>query len=246
MKKIASFIMCLFLSCSVHASFIEHKNYSNVLTEPFWTNNNLELDILRLNWADSLGDDPSEQKSFTDYMTFIANSPGQWRWATNEEFLFIVNWFDSDSFNTGWSADQNEGTNLFFELNGLGPKYFGTGPNGEVYQEGFDHESYSYWQFGTLIDDIFTFTWFADFGDQVNANCPDWSVLCNSGYLDTNSPHGFTALSAIEMSDLNIAPLLVRSLQTIIDPSVVNPIPEPKNILMIVICMAGLICFRRN
>ena len=246
MNKIASFIAFALISCSAHASFIENKNYLNVSAEPFWTNNNLGLEILRLDWADSLGEGPSEQKSFADYKEFIDDSENQWRWATSDEFLLIVNWFDSDSLNTGWSADQNVGSNLFFELNGLGPKYFGTGQNGEVYQEGFDHESYSYWQFGTLINDIFTFTWFADFGDQVDGDCPDWSVLCHSGYLDINSPHGFTASYAIEMDDLNIAPLLVRASQTDAEPPEVNPIPEPTNTLMMVAAIVGLMCYRRT
>ncbi len=245
MKTIVSFIMFALISCSTHGSFIEHDSYSNEVAEPFWTNNNLGLDILRLHWADSLGEDPTQQKSFADYNTFINNSQDQWRWATGEEFLLIVNWFDSDLLNAGWSVDQNQGTNLFFELNGLGPRYYGTGPNGEVYQQGFDHESYSYWQFGTLIDDTFTYTWFADFGDQVDAVCPDWSVLCHSGYLDINSPHGFTDYTAIAMGDLNIAPLLVRVSQSDVQLPIVNPIPEPTTALIIVSCVAGLICYRR-
>lgn len=241
MKKLTSFIAIALLSGSAHASFIEGENYSYDVADAFWTNYDLELDILKLDWADSLGSDRSEQASFSDVLSFTEENQGQWRWATSSEFDAIVNWFDTDAQNSGWSAGQQVGTDLFFEINGVGPKLFGTGTNGEVYNDGYDHHGYTYWQFNTLLDEGIKLTWFADFGE----NCPDWSVLCNSGYLDQSTPHGFTAAFAMAETSFNVAPLLVRDSADAQTPPV-HRIPEPTTLLMMAAGLVGFIRYRRS
>jgi hypothetical protein len=240
MKKVVSILITAFMSVSLHAALIEGDNYTSDDSNFYWTNKDLSLDVLRLDWADTLGEARTEQKSFDDYNSFT--STGEWRWATGAELLSIINWFDTDLNNAGWSEAQNAGTNLFFDLNGFGPRYFGSGINGEIYQEGFDHEGYTYWQFGTLLNNTFEHTWFADFGDQVSALCPAWSVLCNSGYIDLNTPHGFTMDNAIEMLDINVAPLLVRNSGS---NTLANNVSEPLSTILFLGALGGLLFYRR-
>jgi len=225
-----------------HAAFINGVNYSSDDNDAFWTNNDLSLDILRLNWADTLGGVSSEQKSIVDYNAYVDDNGDGWRWATVAEFDSLVNWFDSDPINSGWSVDQNIGTNLFFELNGYGPLYYGTGTGGQVYQNGYDHEGYTYWQFGTLFEDQFEYNWFADFGDQLaSVDCPIWSVLCNSGFLDADSNLGFTNFFAVELASLNIAPLLVR--QQAVQVAVVS---APAGIMLALLGLVGMARIKRS
>jgi hypothetical protein len=243
MKKLTSILIAMLVSVSSHAALIDGANYTTDDTNNYWTNIDLSLDVMRLDWADTLGGSSSQQKSFDDYDDFVNQTQHDWRWATGAELFSILNWFDTDPVNQGWSAEQNIGINLFFSLNGYGPKYYGTGTNGEVYQNGYDHEGYTYWQFGTMLNNTFEYTWVADFGDQVSAFCPAWSVLCNSGYLDIDTPHGFTLLEAMQDATRNIAPLLVRTNDTATNASNVT---TPLNISLFLTGLLGLVLYRRR
>lgn len=221
------------------ASFINGDNYRSNEKDIFWINNDLSLDILRLSWSDTLGGETDELKSLAEVEAYVADNQEGWRWATIVEFTDIVNWFDTDMNNVGWSVSQNIGTNLFIEINGFGSKYYGTGTAGEVYQNGYDHEGYTYWQFGTLFEGLFEDTWLADFGDQFDdITCPIWSVHCNSevnqGYLDLNTPWGWTTY-AMGLRDYNVAPLLVRT----------SNVSEPTVILLVLLAMIGMTRARR-
>lgn len=222
------------------ASFINGENYTSNDQDSFWINNDLSLDILRLSWADTLGQKIDQQKSLNEIESFVASNQDGWRWATVSEFTDIVNWFDTDPNNAGWSDAQNLGTNLFIELNGFGSKYYGLGANGEIYQNGYDHEGYTYWQFGTIFDGIFNDTWLADFGDQYDSvSCPAWSIHCNSigdqGYLDLNSHWGWTTY-AMGLKEYNVAPLLVRAAN----------VSAPAGILLALIGLMGIVRTRRR
>lgn len=242
MKKIASFIAIALISGSAHASFIEGDNYSNDVADAFWTNNDLGLDILRLEWADTLGTGLfGTQASFEDVTSFTQSNEDGWRWATASEFGALASWFDTDSTTAGWSTHQQEATELFFSLNGVGGKYFGTGPNGEVYNDGYDHHGYSYWQFNTLLENEYHYAWVADFNEE----CPSWSVLCESGSFAYNGHLGYTLGYTMADAEHNIAPLLVRSSGNTQTP-VVNQIPEPMTILMMVAGIAGFVRYRRT
>lgn len=240
MKKIlATFIAVLISTCS-HATYISGDNYSSDENKAFWTNNDLSLDLLRLSWSGTLGGEIQEQKTLAEIEAFVANNQEGWRWATVNEFTNLVNWFDTDPNSVGWSTEQNIGTNLFVELNGLGSKYNGVGTGGEVYQNGYDHEGYTYWQFGTLFEGIFEDTWLADFGDQFDSvTCPVWSVHCNNignqGYLDLDTPWGWTTY-ALGFEDYNVAPLLVRSIN----------VTEPTGILVALLGLVGIGRLRRS
>jgi hypothetical protein len=240
MKIKFNLLFILLMSTPSFASFINGENYISNKKDNFWVNNDLSLDILRLSWAATLGEKIEQQKTLGEVESYVANNQEGWRWATVSEFTAIVNWFDTDTNNTGWSDDQNIGTNLFVEINGFGSKYYGEGAGGEVYQNGYDHEGYTYWQFGTLLDGIFNDTWLADFGEQYDTvSCPVWSIHCNSfgnqGYLDLNSPWGWTTY-AMGLKDYNVAPLLVRAIN----------VAEPTGVLLAFIGIIGLVKTRRR
>ena len=151
MKIKLSLLFIALISMPTFASFINGDNYISNEKDIFWVNNDLSLDILRLNWSDTLGGKVEEQKTLAEIEAYVSDNQEGWRWATVAEFTDVVNWFDTDTNNVGWSVDQNIGTNLFIEINGFGSKYYGTGAGGEEYQSGYDHEGYTYWQFGTLL-----------------------------------------------------------------------------------------------
>jgi hypothetical protein len=203
-------VVLLFISSFANSTLLESKNYLNNVNNNYWTNLDLGIDVLRLNWADTLGG--SNQADLSDYDSFINNSNNTWRYATWSEFLGLVDWFDTDPNSNGWSEDQNVGGNLFFDLNLFGPAY--------VDQYGFDHEGYTYWQFGSFNNDNnLEYVWFADFGDQDDrVDCVSWSVLCFSSYFpDANTPM-WTADHAISLDGINVAPVLVRDLPVVSSP----------------------------
>lgn len=222
-----------------NASVIEGVNYLSDPAKKFWTNIDLGLDVLRLDWADTLG--TGQQKSLSDYNAFTTQNG--WRFATWQEFTRLYQWFDTDPIKNGWSEAQNSGANLFFSLNGYGPAF--------TSQQGFDHEGYTYWQFGTKnpsanspSDSPMTYVWFADFGDQnPNVTCVSWSVLCRAAYFpDANTPM-WNDNNSLGKGSINVAPLLVRT----IEPDVVTDIPEPSTlVLLLTSLMASLVCLRKR
>lgn len=244
---LASVVLC----GSANAVFVEGEDYVNNTQNNYWTNLDLDLDILRLDWVDTLGGPQNEQKSLADYETFIADSNDEWRFATWDEFTDLYTWFDTDPTFNGWSQEQNLGANLFFDLNGYGPAF--------ETQAQFNDVGYTYWQFGTLNPDAngnpLSYIWFADFGDQVEGvDCPDWSVLCRSGYITNYSGVStelhddnpmWTAVGAIGMQGINVAPLLVRgaATQTTTPPTVVS---EPQTLSIFALAALPMLLMRRR
>ncbi|MDM7859886.1 PEP-CTERM sorting domain-containing protein [Alteromonas sp. ASW11-36] len=223
--------LLLLLSASANANLIESENYTNDSNNNYWTNLDLGLDVLRLDWVDTLGSD--SQVDLAGYQQFVADSKGAWRFATWAEFVSLYNWFDTDPTTNGWSIAQNVGGNLFFELNGYGPDH--------TDQYGFDHEGYTYWQFGTLnADEELEFVWFADFGDQdERVVCVEWSVLCMHSYFpDVGSPM-WTAANAIGMASINVAPVLVRDFVGSFSARIAN-VSEPSIMWMLLTGMIFL------
>ena len=245
----AILIIVMMFCAHANAAFINGTHYLNNASQNYWTNLDLNLDILRLNWVDTLGGQQTEQKSLADYQSFISSTTDGWRFATWNEFTSIYTWFDTDSQYNGWSQAQNTGTNLFFDLNGFGPAF-------EV-QSHFNNVGYTYWQFGTLNPNYpnnsynpMSYIWFADFGDQVDGvDCPAWSVLCRSGYITNYSGLStelhddnpmWTAVGAIGMQNINVAPLLVR--QTSSHPA---PIDEPSAYSLFLVTVLSFLLSRK-
>ncbi|GGW91958.1 hypothetical protein [Alteromonas halophila] len=248
-------------SGSASASFIDSKDFSSKNENSYWTNHDLGLDFLRLEWADTLGADvknAANQKTLEDFNTFVETNDEGWRFATMGEFDSYINWFDSDPNIDGWSLAQNEGGNLFFDLNGLG--------GGFQDQYGFDHEGYTYWQVGTLNPDAqagenpFHYVWFADFGDQDSrVTCVEWSVLCQASFFPTFEGYmpdfsSFNAISATYQKDgfhdqwagnpLNYAPLLVRDVGGP-SSSVTTSVNEPATGVLASLAILGMMMRRR-
>lgn len=217
MKKItilATLLLSTFFSISSHAGVIGTKTYVSDPTKNYWTNLDLSLDILRLSWTDTLGDIPAQpneelslaqslvavQKNIQDMIDFVNANENGWRFATILEFDAYNEWFDTDPDNVGWSSSQKIGSDLFFELNGLGPAY--SGPNEQNGYAGGTTElgdrGYTYWQFGTLNEDLkYESVWFAMFADafpesEDAAQCAifDNNLVgenCSKGYLDVEA-----------------------------------------------------------
>jgi hypothetical protein len=244
-----SLLLAIIFFCAsfgANASFVDTRNFQQVDGSNFWTNFDLGLDVLRLDWADTLGSPSSEQQSRSDFINFVGSNQNGWRFATLTEFDAYVDWFDSDPNSNDWSEAQNAGSNLFFQLNGLGP--------GFTEQDGYDSEGYTYWQLGTLnpfaglFDNPFTYSWIADFADSPLVTCAGFSVLCNSGYFpDENAPE-FTAFDAFSLSyangnPLNVAPLLVRDIGL---SSISDSVNAPTGLgIFFASCFVWL-CFKRK
>lgn len=240
MKSIFGGILLL-VSVSVNASLIESVNYSNDVDNSYWTNLDLNLDILRLDWVDTLGS--SNQADLPDYQAFVDDANGTWRFASWNEFLDIINWFDTDPTQNDWSLAQNLGGNLFFELNGFGPAF------NEQY--GFDHEGYTYWQVGSLnLENVLEYVWFADFGDQDSrVVCVEWSVLCKHSYFpNPERTPMFTADSILSMGDINVAPLLVRDVNNVTTQQEPTSVSEPSIIWLFLsgVVLLGVQRFKHN
>lgn len=225
----------LLLQCGrAQAGVIELKNDLN--NPVYWSA--FELDIMRLTWADTLGT-KGGQTSQQSINEFIASTQDGWRWATAEEFSRIHLMFDTDPFQDGWSALQNEGSSLFFQLNGTGPA-FDT-------QSGYDFEGYTYWQFGTEVEKQMQYVWMADFAtDMLDIQCAEYSMLCHSGYFtDENTPL-WRAEDILQMATINVAPLLVRDNSVPSSSSVnVAAIPLPASFALMILGIVSL-AFRQH
>jgi len=216
----ASLVMvsCLFTKIA-QASLIDQNSYINhVNNEKYWTNNDLNLDIMRLSFSDLLNADGTsfgEQADVTTINEWLA-SQNQWRWARGSEFDDVYNWFDSDIDNQYWTGKQNIGSSLFFELNGTGPAF--TDEN-----FGYNADGYSSWVLLTESADMEKLQMhvMSDYCDTV-AGCQVniGEDRLNKGY------HVFTTLteSSYHMHSIyaNKAALLVRSIE----------VPEPSSFVI--------------
>lgn len=226
-------LFCFVVAFNAKASIIYSDSFLTEETNPvYWTQLDFGLDIMRLSWSDTL---TGGQASVADINQFIADNTEGWRWASFDEFNVIHNWFDTDPYADGWSALQNDGSALFFLLNGTGPAF--------TEQHGYDHEGYTYWQFGTLVEQAMYYVWMAEFANAVpGVSCADYSLLCQSGYFtDSNSPM-WLAPDALFNPGLNIAPLLVRNTVTP-QPATV---PEPQSLLLFATGVLGIMSLRRR
>lgn len=233
MKRILSMVLIVAfgLAGRANASLINADSYfSDSANAMYWSAFN--LDIMRLSWADTLGQ-ASVQASEADVNQFIADSSDGWRWATLNEFAMLHQFFDTDATADGWSVEQNAGSELFFSLNGTGPVL--------TEQAGYDFEGYTYWQFGTLVGTEMNYVWMADFATAIpNVTCAGYSVLCNSGYFtDSNSPL-FTATNILHTPNHNIAPLLVRTTQPNTNGNSPIAVPAPASLWLLTLGVMGI------
>ena len=211
---LATLLFLTAFAFSSHAVVISTNSYISDSNKNYWTNLDLSLDILRLSWSDTLGDNPEQptenlslaqslvavQKDIQDMINFVNANEQGWRFATVLEFSKYNQWFDTDPDNVGWSHEQQIGSNLFFELNGLGPAY--SGPNEQNGYAGGTSElgdrGYTYWQFGTLNEELkYESVWFAMFADafpesEEAAECAifDNNLVgenCSEGYLNVEA-----------------------------------------------------------
>ncbi|SNY49016.1 PEP-CTERM protein-sorting domain-containing protein [Arsukibacterium tuosuense] len=234
-KGLLAGLMCTGM-LSLHtaqASLIEGTGYaSDQQNSVYWSLLDMQLDIARLSWSDSLG--MENQAGLTDINTFVNSNSDGWRWATALEFSAIHSWFDTDPMADGWSESQKAGSALFFLLNGTGPAFSS--------QQGYDFEGYSYWQFGTWHESAMQYVWMADFAWNIaDVSCATYSVLCASGYFtDENSPL-WEAEGILEMDNLNVAPLLVRDRNAIAAVAV----PVSSSALLMALGLLGLVLRRK-
>ena len=235
MRKISIvvFATLMLLTSRVEAALITGSSFSSDNTNPvYWSA--LGLDIMRLSWADTLGQ-PGQQAGLEQINQYIAESAAGWRWATLDEFVLLHKFFDTDSYADGWSQAQNVGSSLFFSLNGMGPA-FST-------QSGYDFEGYTYWQFGSWINTAMQYVWMADFATELpGIACADYSLLCGSGYFtDANTPL-WQADNILQMNDINVAPLLVRT-----QINAVASVPGPASLSLLIAALLGLaVRFRKS
>ncbi len=121
---------------------------NNNANQMYWTNVTLGLDVMRLSYSDLLNTDGTssgEQASYENINTFLAGQ-SQWRWATVTEFEDTQQWFDTDPNEAYWTTAQNEGSSLFFALNGTGPRFK---HNGYDENYGYDDEGWASWDIVT-------------------------------------------------------------------------------------------------
>lgn len=223
---------------SVKSSVVPLTNYANdTQNAMYWSLLDANLDIARLSWSDTLGASTQAEKSDID--SFIQANTDGWRWATLQEFQLIHHWFDSDPYANGWSEGQKAGSALFFLLNGTGPAF--------TEQNGYDFEGYTYWQFGTYVQEQFTSVWMADFAWNNSAvNCATYSLLCASGYFtDENSPL-WSAQDVIGNPLINVAPLLVRDRGALSTPGATITVPATASSWLLFSGLALLALKRRR
>jgi len=237
------------------AGIISADSYTNEYhNQMYWTNQTLNLDVMRLSYSDLLNTDGSsygEQASYEDINTYLA-SQKEWRWATVSEFSSVQNWFDTDPDHRDWTEAQNEGSSLFFALNGTGPRNEYFADEGEDYNYGYSADGWASWDLVT------------DFG--VNYVFPEWSrredttlrYVAIGDYADThalaytdpenedinkgwhNLPEDagqyYISYQRLSSESANAAALLVRTSTT--------QVPEPSSIFLFSTCL--LICLRKK
>jgi len=258
MFKVASniiFPIAILWASYSSASVISSDSYStNDNNQMYWTNNTLDLDVMRLSYSDLLNTDGSsfgEQASYEDINTYLS-SQNEWRWATVDEFSAVQNWFDTDPNSRDWTEAQNEGSSLFFALNGTGPRYEYQADDVSEYNYGYSSDGWVSW-------DIVT-----DFG--FNYEFPEWSrrddttlrYVAIGDYADThplayinpentdihkgwhNLPDDpgqyYTSYQTLSSGSANAAALIVRNSTT--------SVPEPSTTY--IFSLFFLLYFRKN
>lgn len=251
--------LTLLWTSTASAGIISADSYtSEYYNQMYWTNNTLNLDVMRLSYSDLLNTDGSsygEQASFEDINTYLA-SQNEWRWATVDEFSSVQNWFDTDPEQRDWTAAQNEGSSLFFALNGTGPRFGHYADEDEDYNYGYSADGWASW-------DIVT-----DFG--VNYVFPEWSRredttlrhVTIGDYADThalaytnpenvdihkgwhNLPDDpgqyYTSYQSLSRESANAAALLVRNTSSSV------AVPEPTTAVMMCLSLILLTSQKRR
>lgn len=239
LKSILAASLC-FLSLGLHANIISTDYTSDVSNEVFWTNHALGLDIMRLSYSDTItatGDASSTQATVQTIENFLAQDDTGWGWATDQNLVDINNWFDTNPAPGSWSAEQFEGSSLFFELNGFGPHY--TSHN----NSGFAVSGDAYWYLiieSDFVDvDKHRGVLMRKYADGTEADCTR-TTHCGLGYHAGDitgyyADHDKTSLGA---DNVNYAALLVRINDQ--GNGNVNELPAPNSIVWFSILVCGL------
>jgi len=254
--KIIVPVVFMWVSTS-HAGVISPESYSSSdENQMYWTNNTLNLDIMRLSYSDLLNTDGTsygEQASYEDINTYL-DSQSEWRWATVDEFAATQNWFDTDPDNRDWTEAQNEGSSLFFALNGTGPLWSYYADEEDVFNYGYDDDGWAYWEIVTDFGVNFAFPEGArrddttlrhvsigDYADthplaQINPENLD----VNKGWHNLPDDPGqyYTSYQTLSSESYNAAGLLVRDIQV--------TVPEPSSFLLLLFSLILLISAKQR
>lgn len=237
------------------AGVISSDSYnSNDNNQKYWTNYTLSLDVMRLSYSDLLNIDGSssgEQASYEDINTYLA-SQNQWRWATVDEFSAVQNWFDTDPDNRDWTDAQNEGSSLFFALNGTGPRYKYQADKESEYNYGYDADGWSSWDLVTDFgfnyefpdmssrdDTTLRYVGIGDYADtHAFAYTNPENAHINKGWHNLPDDPGQYYISYHDLSSesSNSAALLVRNSAT--------SVQEPSIVFIFSSCL--LLCLRKK
>ncbi len=214
----------------------------------YWTNNDLGYDIMRMSYSDLLNVDGTSSggQATKDTVQSWLDTQTEWHWASDQEMDNVYAWFDTDPDEWGWTEAQNIGSNLFFALNGTGPK------DSEANNFGYDQYGSSVWFMASYteyaidysLDNSIDGIRYAGIGNR----CDELADLGCQLVFDEDSTlawHKDRHLTARYMTygekvvsaDHNYAALLVRD---------ATSVPEPSTIAIFALACIGLIFTRKK
>ncbi len=228
---------------------------NNNANQMYWTNVTLGLDVMRLSYSDLLNTDGTssgEQASYENINTFLAGQ-SQWRWATVTEFEDTQQWFDTDPNEAYWTTAQNEGSSLFFALNGTGPRFE---HNGYDENYGYDDEGWASWDIVTDFGFNYDFGSLSKYRDATTlrhvtiGDYADTHPLAyvhpenediNKGWHNLNDDPGRYSISykTLQSDYSNSAALLVRN-------SSVTSVPEPSSLIIFLTALALVLSSKKR
>ena len=225
----------LFFSSWAFASIIDVNSYiSDNDNLQYWTNNDLDLEIMRLSYSSTILRNGLASEQLTDYeeVNSFVESQDEWRWATLAEFDSVYQWFDSDLDNIGWSVEQLFGSNLFFELNHF--------PNGfeSFDNNGYDDQGRIYWSLHTKFNESnILFSEITMTSENTNEVTCTYSV-CGYGYLYEDYISDLAHVVSISNYETSYtrAPLIVKNISV--------EVPEPSTLTIFALALIGLASLR--
>lgn len=193
--------------------------------DQYWTNNDLGLDIMRLSYSDLLNVNGTSSggQATTDTVQSWLDTQTEWHWASDQEMDDVYAWFDTDSDEWGWTQAQNIGSNLFFSLNGTGPK------DSEANNFGYDQYGASVWFMSSYTEYAIDYT--IDTGIDgiryagIGNRCDELADLGCQLVFDEDPDLGWhkdrhlTSNEKIGSADYNYATLLIRNTTAFPAPS---------------------------
>jgi hypothetical protein len=220
-------ILCLLVvGANAHSALIDSDSYTTDMTnDKYWTNNDLGLDIMRLSYSDLLNVDGTSGGAQADKATIDAwlSTQTEWRWVNVAELDDYVSWFYTTPLNGFWNANYLAGSTLFFDLNGVGPRW--------DTNRGYSSDGYGFWQIMSRVDDSNSAG--KNHTAEIQINDPEYNAAEGKGrafYSNNNSdPISYLSIKT------NMAALLVRD---------INPIPEPTTFAIFALGIMGLASHR--